>query len=150
VVRTTSLGGEGVSANRLEWQGLTEVRQALLHLPADLTSDATPIVDHATETAATSLRQAYPLGETGKLRQGVKVSVRASAAAVVGEVKSTSPHAHLWEFGTQNRHTRKGWFRGRETPHQGLVGIAVRVRRRMNEQLIALVKAAGFDVSGSL
>jgi Bacteriophage HK97-gp10, putative tail-component len=140
-----------VSNNRLELN-LAEFRAALRNLPKELAAEAAPVVDHATEVTAASLFQSYPLGGTGNLRKGVKHSVERSAFGVIGTVKSTSPHAHLWEFGTQNRRTRQGWRRGAAPAHydRGLVGIATRWRRRMNEQLIGIVKRAGFQVSGAL
>jgi hypothetical protein len=92
--------------------------------------------------------QTYPKGETANLRRGVKTTIEHGAFGVAGTVKSTSPHAHLWEFGTAVRHTARGWNRGKEQSHDGLVAIAVRERRRMYERLVALVRSAGFEVSG--
>jgi len=141
-----------VSHNRLVLEGLEELRAALRTLPADLAHDGAEFVDDATERAAASLIQSYPLGETGNLRAGVKHSVVRSQFGVVGMVKSTSPHSHLWEFGTQNRHTRQGWNRGISPSHhrEGLIPIAQRERKRLNGALIELVRLAGFQVSGGL
>ena len=109
--------------------------------PQSLAEEAFEIVDDAVETAAASLIQAYPLGETGGLRRGVKKSVKQTRTGVVGTVKSTAPHAHLWEFGSEVRATREGFHRGR-MPSQynhGLVGIALRWRKRMRAQLVAIL-----------
>jgi hypothetical protein len=64
-------------------------------------------------------------------------------------VKSTSPHAHFWEFGTQNRTTSKGWNRGKlkDQYNRGLVGISIRERAKLNAKLVELVRKAGFDVT---
>jgi len=138
--------------NRMELHGLAELRAALRSLPEDLAHDGAEFVDDATEHTAASLRQSYPVGDTGKLRAGVKSSVTHSQFGVVGEVKSTSPHAHLWEFGTEIRSTRHGWNRGRSPSHHrdGLIPIAVRNRKTLNGKLIALVRSQGFEVSGVL
>jgi bacteriophage HK97-gp10 putative tail-component len=141
-----------VSSNRLELNGLSELRAALRSLPADLAQNAAEFVDEATQHTASSLRQAYPLGETGKLRAGVQVSVTRTQFGVMGTVKSTSPHAHLWEFGTAVRQTRQGWNRGVSPSHHrdGLIPIAVRNRKTLNGHLVGLVRQAWFEVSGVL
>lgn len=138
-----------MSNNRIKWEGLNELRTALRQLPVELSGDASEFVEHAAEITASSLRQSYPLGDTGNLRAGVKVSTERSQFGVKGVVKSTSPHSHLWEFGTQSRRTRQGWSRGRSPEHRrdGLIPIAQRNRRQMYRQLVELVKRAGFQVS---
>jgi hypothetical protein len=139
-------------ANRFILEGFSDLLAGLRQLPELLTEEATEIVDHTAEITASSLRQVYPLGETGKLRAGVKIKATRSRFGAARIVRSTSPHAHLWEFGTQNRHTRAGWFRGRAPSHstEGLVAIATRNRRRMNLQLIDLVRREGFEVTGAV
>lgn len=134
---------------RLQLDGLAELRAALRHLPADLADDAGDIVEDTTDRTQTALVQTYPRGDTGNLRRGVKTTIEHGAFGVEGTVKSTSPHAHLWEFGTAVRHTARGWNRGKEQSHDGLVAIAVRERRRMNQRLVELVRSAGFEVSGA-
>jgi Bacteriophage HK97-gp10, putative tail-component len=133
--------------NRLDL-GLDEFRAGLRSLPTDLAHDGAGFVEDATEHTASSLIQSYPLGDTGNLRRGVTASVTRSAFGVLGQVKSTSAHAHLWEFGTEIRATRQGWNRGRSPSHHrdGLIPIAVRNRKTMNGRLIDLVRKAGFVV----
>jgi hypothetical protein len=141
-----------VSNNRLTFEGMDGLREALKQLPADLAAEAAEHIDDTVEVTAASLVQSYPLGDTGNLRKGVKHTVAQSRDGAAGEVKSTSPHAHLWEFGTQNRKTTKGWNRGKlkDQYNRGLVGIALRERKKLNAKLIELVRKAGFEVSGSL
>src|SRR5438128_7815746 len=136
--------------NRFEFQGLAELRAALRQLPSELAGEAVSIVDDATGRTESSLLQAYPLGETGKMRAGVSSAVVSDRGGVIGTVRSKSPHARLWEFGTAVRATRQGWNRGRAPSHktEGLVAIAQRERSRMNQQLIELVRRAGFAGSG--
>ncbi len=139
-----------MSGNRLELEGLSELRAALRALPVELADKGADLVDGATERTAASLVQAYPPGPSGKLRRGVSHTVTRSAGGAIGTVVSRSPEAHLWEFGTQNRRTRQGWNRGRGPAHhnEGLVGIAQRERRTLTGELVDLVRAGGFEVSG--
>lgn len=141
-----------MSNNQLRLDGLPDLIAALRRLPAELANEAAEYIDDAIEVTAASLIQSYPLGDTGNLRKGVKKTIQRSPFGAVGEVKSTSPHAHLWEWGTQNRHTRQGWNRGKlkNQYNRGLVGIAIRERKKLNAKLIELVKRAGFVVEGSL
>lgn len=141
-----------MSNNQLRLDGLSELRAALRQLPAGLAKDGADRVEAATERARAALVRTYPHGDTGKLRAGVRSKIERSGVAVVGTVISSSPHAHLWEFGTQNRHTRQGWNRGRSPSHhrEGLVPIAQRERRAMNGELVDIVRQAGFEVSGVL
>jgi len=136
-------------ANRIELEGLDEFKAMLQALPETLANEASEIVDHYAEITAASLRQLYPIGDRGNLRKGIKIKVERGRFAVGRTVRSSSAHAHLWEFGTQNRFTRRGWRRGRELPHEGLVSIAIRNRKRMIADLIELVKRRPFEVTTS-
>lgn len=140
-----------MATNRIVLDGLAELKAALRQLPEGLRAEGAEIVDDTAEITASSLRQAYPLGDTGKLRAGVSVKTEHTPYGTIGIVRSRSPHAHLWEFGTQNRVTRQGWRRGRMPAHKadGLAAIAVRNRRRMYQRLIQLVQRAGFEVTGA-
>jgi len=103
-----------MSANRLVFEGLDELRQQLRALPADLVSRASAIIDRRAQNAAAAIRAAYPEGETGNLRSGVSVPFSASSAFGAGAlVSSRSQHAHLWEFGTAVRRTARGANRAR-------------------------------------
>lgn len=133
-------------------EGLSELQTWLRQLPVHLTAEAFNVIDDTVEVTAAQLTQSYPLGDTGNLRKGVKTDMTSSNFGVAGIVRSTSKHAHLWEFGTQSRKTKKGWSRGKAPSHKelGLVPIAQRNRKRMNAQLIEIVKKAGFEISGTL
>lgn len=139
-----------MSNNKLILEGLDDFKAALRKLPTELRDEAADVVEHAAEVAASSLRQSYPRGDSGNLRAGVKVTHERSTFGVSSTVKSTSPHAHLWEFGSQIRKTRQGWNRGRSKEHKpdGLVPIAQRERKRMRGPLADLVRKAGFEVTG--
>ena len=132
------------------WIGLDELRAALLKLPADLTQLATAIVEQAADGAADEIRAAYPEGETGNLKKGVRVRTEQGRApyTVRKVVRSTAPHATLFETGTQTRQTKKGANRGFMPGANIFVPVVVRRRREMDEDLIAVVEQAGIDVRG--
>lgn len=134
---------------RVAMEGLDALRAGLKALPAELNQKARGRVIGTANEAADKLRAAYPRGDTGNLRAGVKVKVEENTASTVATVRSTSAHAHLWEFGTQVRRTQKGFNRGAMPAayDKGLVGIARRERRELQEELIDIVREAGFAVS---
>jgi len=135
--------------NQIVLEGFEDFKAMLAQLPDTLAEEAEAIVEHYAEITASSIRQAYPIGDTGKLRRGVKIQVLKRRFVAGRTVRSTSPAAHLWEFGTQNRVTRQGWRRGRMPAHkpEGLVAIAVRNRRAMVEALIAMLQKQPFEVT---
>ena len=136
---------------RLELTGLEELKAALHQLPEELHDEAFGIVADTTDKAEVALLEAYP-SRSGKMKKGVSKKVERSQFGIVGTVTSKSDEAVWWEFGTVNRRTKQGWNRGRGPAHskEGLAAIASRMRRRMNERLIEVVRKAGFVVSGSL
>ncbi len=130
--------------------GLEQLRAALQQVPDYIDEQASDEVQRTMQKAAATLRATYPQGDTGNLRKGVRTRFRLNKRGfAVGTVTSTAPHAQLWEFGTVNRHTQKGWNRGRMIAqyNRGLVGIAQRERRDMLAALIALVNNTGFKVT---
>jgi Bacteriophage HK97-gp10, putative tail-component len=132
---------------RVTWLGLEELKAALQQLPADLTELAGAIVAEAADGAAEEIRAAYPEGETGNLRRGVRVKTLATGAfSVARVVRSTAPHAHLFETGTQTRQTALGYHRGFMPGANIFVPVVSRRRRAMLEDLVAIVEQAGLDV----
>ncbi len=140
-----------MSRSRLELQGLAEFRAALRALPKDLADEAGAIVLAHADDAKRQIQTAYPEGPTGNLRVGVRVDrSQSSAFAATAIVRSRARHASLFEFGTQARQTRAGKNTGampKAPAGQAMLPIVIRVRRRMVEQLIALVRRAGFQVA---
>jgi hypothetical protein len=134
------------------WQGLPQLIAELRNLPGHLGDEAADRIEDAVEHTASSLRQVYPIGDTGKLRAGIRTQMSRSAFGASGTVVSASRHAHLWEFGTQDRETAKGWKRGKmPSEHRsGLAVIAPRWRRRMYQELAEILRREGFVVSGSV
>ena len=134
----------------IKWDGLDEFKRQLRNLPEHLADEAADPVEAAGEQTKSSLIQSYPLGPTGNLRSRVTVTTERSAFGVTSTVKSASPHAHLWDFGTKSRRTRKGWNRGVSPEHKqdGIGPIATRNRARMYDQLRGILRTAGFEVDG--
>ena len=133
----------------LKLEGLTDLRASLQALPDKLEAQANDEVKRTMYEAAVALKASYPQGDTGNLRAGVQTRFRINRRGfATGTVRSLSPHSHLWEFGTVNRKTQKGWNRGRMVAqyNRGLVGIAERERREMFAALVALVRNTGFEV----
>jgi hypothetical protein len=137
-----------VSSVNLFLDGLDELRKALRDMPDELTNDALAIVATAAADTASELRGVYP---SGSMEDGVVVTDRSHQYQARFVVESRTPQASWWEYGTENRHTQQGWNRGSEPAHKdtGLVSIAKRHRARMTAALIALVQAAGFNVTES-
>jgi hypothetical protein len=136
--------------------GMDDLRQALRDLPANLQTQAAAIVHSTAHRVATETIADYP-EVTGNLRRGVKVTeVGSIRGGVKAMVWSRSPHSHLYERGsylTKNRKITGPWRHGASTgtmpaasPNRTLVGHAIPARRAMLEALIALVRAAGFEV----
>jgi len=136
-----------MSAN-LTWFGLLELKDNLFRLPAELTQLAVAIVEEAADGAAAEIKAAYPEGETGNLRKGVRVSSAGARTShtVRRVVRTNAPHAALFETGTQTRLTKLGYNRGFMPGANIFVPVVQRRRRDMVEDLIAIVEQAGLDV----
>lgn len=140
-----------MSNNRIELQGLQDFRTALLSLPDDLTQEAGQIVQDTAQDTGAQVSSHYPVGPTGNLRNRVRVDMRQPVPGkVIGIVRSQSPIAGIFEKGTKDRSTRKGWRRGRmpaAPPDEAMVPRAIRARARMTGLLIDLLRKAGFEVN---
>jgi hypothetical protein len=128
--------------------GLGDLRDALARLPAALQAEARQAIVSTTTAAAAELRAVYPIGPAGRfykrkpivpggLRRGVKTKLTEAKGITTGTVLSTAPHAILWEFGTVNRTTTKGWFRGstKSNKARGLIAIRTRRQRQLRQTL---------------
>ncbi len=128
------------------WTGLQELRRALRDLPQELTDEAQDIVQARAERVAQDTKTSYP-ERTGNLTRGVRISRRQGGRfGARVEVRSTAPHSHMYEQGTKRRSTRAGANRGVMPAANILIPIAIRQRRAMYEDLIAVVRRAGFRV----
>lgn len=135
------------SNNRIEYTGLTELKAALRSLPADLARLGNVIVSAHTQAAYDSIRALYP-EVTGTLKQRMRIDIEQSAFGTIGRVRSTAPHAWLYENGSQTRQTALGYNRGAMPPNNVFIPEAIRKRRAMVQQLIQLVNDQGLQVTG--
>jgi len=135
-------------SSRVVWNGLAELREALRNLPADLTAEASHVVEGAANAAAADIKAGYPV-RTGNLRDHVFVSHRDKGRFSAGAVvKNTAKHANIFEVGTQARHNSLGANRGSMPPGHVFVPAVIKRRRIMYEQLKALLERHGLKVSG--
>lgn len=134
----------------VSWNGLDEFRQFVKDLPEDVTADAVPIVETAANSAAGDIRQQYDSHRvSGNLARGVRVSKLESRKYVAGAiVRSSAPHAWIFENGTQARHTALGWNRGSMPPGHVFIPTVIRHRRAMYQKLKGLLERFGMKVSG--
>jgi hypothetical protein len=142
-----------VSAS-VRWSGLNELRAALRNLPEELTAEAGHIVEGAANGAAVDIKRDYAKHRrTGDLQDGLTVTHfekgKFSAGAIV---KNTAKHAWLFDNGSQARHyiTKRGkkHATGAMPPSHIFVRGAIRARRKMYEQLKALLERKGLVVTG--
>jgi hypothetical protein len=132
------------------WKGLTELQTLLTQLPDTATGETAKLAEAAANGAAVDIRGAYPV-RTGRLRDRVKVApLRSRSRRSVGvAVTNTAPHAHLFEFGTQARHTSIGASRGSMPPGNVFIPRILSARRRLYEQIKNLLTRLGANrVSG--
>jgi len=150
-------------AATLRFDGMAEFRAALRKLPEDLAGEASNIVEATANGVAAQVRGNYPIGPTGNLVRGVTVTHFENRKVAAGAiVKSVAKHAWIFERGTKVRSGAGGNERGRgsrrgnrlanrsampEAPEsQQMVPVVVRYRRRMFEQLFAMLRRHGFTV----
>jgi Bacteriophage HK97-gp10, putative tail-component len=131
----------------LRLEGLAELRKALRHLPAELTGEAAELIRAAADGVAAEIVAAYP-ERTGNLRRGVRVTHETSRFGAASTVRNHAPHAYIFEVGTVARKTAIGAPRGVMRPGKVFIPRAVRARRALYAAQIALLRRAGFEVSG--
>jgi hypothetical protein len=134
----------------VRWDGLDELRAALRNLPADLTAEASHIVEGTANSAEVDMRAEYPAGE---LRDKLSQAVMSLGPLGTGiRLKNASGWAWLWDHGSKLRHTTKGkptgaeW--GKTAPPHTFGRVMAQSRRRMYEQLMSMLVSYGLVVSG--
>lgn len=134
--------------NRLRFDGLAELRQALRNLPAELTAEAANLIEGEANAAALAIRRGYPLGETGNLVEGVIVTHFEKSKVSTGAiVKNTAKHAYIFEHGTQVRRNAKGANRGAMPPGRVFIPRMQEARRRVHSGLRLILQRAGLAVT---
>ncbi len=135
-------------SNGFRWSGLDELREELRNLPEEMTGEASHIVEGAANSAEADIKAGYP-SRTGNLRNHLQQTHfdrgRFSAGVIL---KNTARHAWLFENGSQARHTDIGADRGSMPAGHVFVPAVLKARRRMYEELKALVTRKGLQVSG--
>lgn len=139
---------------QLVWHGLEELKAELRNLPAHLAEEADAIVAEAADTAGSIIKAAYNQHRwTGNLANGVvvrKTSRKEFRAAYT--VKSTAPHAHIFELGTEARHyvTHRGVMKsvGRMPAAHIFLPVIIRERRNMFIDLEGMLIRNGLRVTG--
>jgi hypothetical protein len=141
-----------VSDNRFVFDGLAELREDLRTLPARLAGEGSGIVQTAANDAAQWIRDRYGAHRvTGTLQSGVKVTTKSVGQFGAGMVvRSTAPHAHLFEYGTEARHyvTKAGKEHKtgavpRHPPSWVFIPVVMQKRREMYERLKQLLQDEG-------
>lgn len=127
--------------------GLEDLRAALRNLPAELAAEAEHVVEGAANGAAAAIKGAYPR-RSGDLDDHVSVDLQRTPFGVVGIVRNTSKLARIFEYGTQARHNALGANRGAMPPGRVFIPNISAARRRMVDDLIAIVQRAGLEVTG--
>jgi hypothetical protein len=150
----------GVS-NALILDGWKELGEQLRALPPALVDDARAIVRDAATAAGHEIETAYPLGRTGALKRDVEVvALNDSEQGAAYKIRSRAPHAWIVDHGTRARETkgtgrrhkyRAGINRGihPKPAREIFIPTAIRHRNVMKTRLVALVRAAGFTVTGT-
>jgi hypothetical protein len=123
----------------LSVDGLTELRAALAATPDRFRAMLAPMVREMVAGLAAEVVDTYPLGPPGRrtppgnLKAGVRTA--AGRSELSGLVRSTAPHAHLYERGTAlRRRASDGAARGRMPAHRVIIPAAIQWRADLTER----------------
>lgn len=147
-----------MASNRFIFDGLEELKAELLAMPTDLAGDATDIVMDTASDAKAQVAAVYAQHRvTGTLSNRLKMNVLSIGPyGAAAEVRSTAPHAWLFDNGSQARHyitvrgkkhsTGKMW--GKTPPTHVFARTMAVARRRMYQRLRDMLERRGFLVTG--
>lgn len=125
------------------WDGLEELKAELKALPEACVGEAGHLIEGTVNGVYVDIKGAYP-SRTGNLRNGMRLkSVQQQGLVVGASVANVAPHAIIFELGTQARHTKLGANRGSMPPGHVFVPRVVKARRRLTEDLKAMVVRHG-------
>lgn len=142
-----------MATNRIRWEGLDELKALLRTLPAELTAEGGAIVEAHARAADNAIAQSYPIGKTGNLAGGMRVTINANGRYGTGAlIKNAAPHAWFYEHGTVKREyetqrNKKRKSVGRMPPHPVFIPIMQDFRDLMYEELAHMLVRYGFAVS---
>jgi hypothetical protein len=105
------VSGPGGQSVWFKWTGLDEEIAQFATLARDLTASAAPEVETAAQAAKTAIYAGYPR-RTGNLKDHLAVVLHTDATRTEAVVVNTSPHAAVFERGSQARHIAIGANRG--------------------------------------
>lgn len=134
----------------VEWTGVDELYAILRALPDHLVGESAQIVMHHTDVAAADIKAAYPrtARTTGgqHLADAVKVDYQTDRNGAVGRVANRHPLAWIFEHGSAARY-HNGAYRGSMPAGNVFIPRAIRSRRAMYEDLLAMVQREGLTVT---
>jgi hypothetical protein len=140
-----------MSRAKFAWQGLTELKLDLQLLPEHLRVETGHLVIARANNAGVRIRTNYGLHRvTGTLQDRVRVDTELSRTRVRANIVSAAPHAHLFDFGTKARQTRRGWPRGtmpRAPDAHRFVTVMQQARQGLLDDLAALLDRHGLLVT---
>lgn len=139
------------------FDGLDELRQALLALPRTLADKSAVRVGAAAARAVDRIRAAYP-EYTGNLRNHIVSKVERDSVSVLWTVKNTAHHAWIFENGTQGKvryysgtdkigRVFDHASRGPMPPGHVFIPIVMQERRAMYQDLADIVAGEGLEVT---
>lgn len=136
---------------RFEIKGRDQFLADLRALPETLHAEGKHMVEGSANGAGATIKAGYSDHRvTGNLAAHVKVEIEEFKAAIIAEVKSTAPHAFIFEHGTRVRKTKKNANRGamwtRKPKPNIFVPAMVRARTLLTNDLIGLLERAGLVV----
>lgn len=108
------------------FSGMAELIADLRKLPEALKGEVSKDVHSAADAMVSDLQTNYP-SVTGNLRRGVK---QETIDPLKVKVRSTAPHAHLYEYGTARNQPARPTF----------IPAAIRHRKRMHERFGATLR----------
>jgi hypothetical protein len=142
------VSGPGGAAVWFQWTGLQELLAQFATLAPDLTQAAAPAVETAAQAAKSAIYAGYPT-RTGDLKNHLAVVLHTDATRTEGVVVNTSPHAAVFERGSQARHTAIGANRGSMPANPIFSATMIRWRRGLYAGPIPRVLAdMGLTVTG--
>jgi hypothetical protein len=132
---------------KLEFQGLSELREALLNLPAELRDDAAAIIAETAAAAEADIKAGYLArarsGDLADATEVIAIPPRndfAAAAAVFNAKK----YATWFENGTNTRQTGLGLNRGQSQPPGNVfIPRILKHRAAMFDRLAAMLRRHG-------
>lgn len=136
------------------WDGLEELKEALMNLPEELTGEAGHILEATGNAAVHEIKAAYP-SVTGNLRDHVEMAqYTAGRFGVIVVIQNTAKHAWIYEHGTEARHyyTDSGALHptGRMPPGKVFIPLMMKHRRRMYQALADLLERHGIEATVDL